>query len=78
MADMTRLIRRTLASEVAKHFRGTPGERIMQAARLGEEALTLFLAMQPAGMSREEAREILRRNKHRGRRPSRVMDAPRA
>ena len=50
----------------------------MQAARLGEEALTLFLAMQPAGMSREEAREILRRNKHRGRRPSRVMDAPRA
>ena len=77
-ADMSQLVRRDLASEAAKHFQGTPGERISQAARLGEAALTLFLAMQPGDMSRAEAREILRRNKHRGRRPSRVMDAPRA
>ncbi len=75
---MSQLVRRDLASEAAKRFQGTPGERIIQAARLGEEALTLFLAMQPGDMSRAEAREILRRNKHRGRRPSRVMDAPRA
>jgi hypothetical protein len=75
---MSRFAPRDLASEAAKHFQGTPGERVLQAARLGEEALTLFLAMQPRPMSRTEAQEILRRNKHRGRRPSRVMDAPRA
>ena len=75
---MSRFAPRDLASEAAKHFQGTPGERILQAARLGEEALALFLAMQPRAMSRAEAREILRRNKHRGRRPSRVMETPRA
>lgn len=74
--DMSRFAQRDLASEAAKHFQGTPGERIIQAVRLGEEALTLFLAMQPGDMSRAEAREILRRNKHRGRRPSRVIDDP--
>ena len=73
---MSRLVSRDLASEVAKHFQGTPGERILQAARLGEQALALFLAMQPHPMSRVEACEILRRNKHRGRRQSRVRDAP--
>jgi hypothetical protein len=78
MLNMRRFFARDLANEAAKHFQGTPGERIAQALRLGEEALELFLAMQPDDMSRAEAREILRRNKHRGRRPSRVMDAPRA
>ena len=78
MRNMGRFSARDLANEAAKHFQGTPGERIIQARRLGEEALDLFLAMQPGDMSRAAAREILRRNKHRGRRPSRVMDAPRA
>lgn len=69
---MARLPQRDLATEVAKHFRGTPGERIATAIRLGREALDLFLATQPVGMTRQAARRILQRNKNRGRQPSAV------
>ncbi len=69
-----RLPKRDLAVEVAKHFKGTPQERVADALRAGEEALQLFLATLPAGTPREAALDILRRNKHRGRRPSRVME----
>jgi hypothetical protein len=68
---------RDLDQEVAKHFQGTPEERILLALRLGREALELFHATLPPGTSLDEAREILRRNKHRGRRPSAVMDSRR-
>ena len=74
---MASLPERDLQAEVEKHFKGTPEERYELAMRLGREALDAFLATLPPGTTREEAREILRRNKHRGRRPSRVMDAPR-
>lgn len=70
---MAGLPTRDLAAEAAKHFRGTPGERMEAAMRLGREALDLFLATQPPGTSRQVARLILQRNKHRGRRPSVVI-----
>ena len=73
-----RLPKRDLAGEVAKHFKGTPAERMALARRAGEGALKLFLATLPAGTTRAAALEIVRRNKHRGRRPSRLMDSPRA
>jgi hypothetical protein len=66
---------RDLKSEAAKHFKGTPAERFELARRLGREALELFMAAHPE-MSRSEAREELRRQKHAGRRPSRVIDGP--
>lgn len=72
------LRRRDLAAEVAKHLRGTPAQRCVEAERLGEEALRLFLATQPPGTSRAEALATLRRNKHRGRQRSRVMEGRRA
>jgi hypothetical protein len=64
---------RNLQSEAAKHFKGTPAERLESALRLGREALVLYLAAHPE-MTESEARKVLRRNKHAGRRPSRVMD----
>ena len=64
---------RDLDSEAAKHFKGTPSERFELALRLGREALELFLAAHPK-MSRAAALEALRRQKHAGRRPSRVID----
>lgn len=66
---------RTLASEVARHFKGTPGERIDAARRAGRICLDLYLAAHP-GTTEEEARRILRANKHRGRRRSKVMEDP--
>ncbi len=72
-----RLPRRSIDDLVAKHFQGTPEQRVVQAWRLGREALEIFLATQPPGTTREEALRILRRNTHRGRRPSRAMDAAR-
>ncbi|MCK6557313.1 hypothetical protein L6Q96_22460 [Candidatus Binatia bacterium] len=69
---------RDLAAAVAKHFRGTPAQRCAEAERLGEEALRLFLATQPPRTSRAQALATLRRNKHRGRQRSRVMDGRRA
>jgi hypothetical protein len=74
---MSALPPRDLAAEVSKHFKGTPGERLLRALRLGLRDLDLFLATLPPGTSRDEARRILRRNKHPGRRPSRVMESPR-
>jgi len=74
---MSTLTRRDLAREAAKHFHGAPEERIAQAVRLGRGAVKLFLATQPPGTTWAEAAEVLRRNTHRGRRPSAVMDAPR-
>ncbi|MBI1818243.1 MAG: hypothetical protein HYR72_24950 [Deltaproteobacteria bacterium] len=71
---MTKLPARDLDAEVAKHFHGTPAERIQLALRLGQEALQLFMATLPPGTTIVEARDRLRRNKHRGRRPSRSMD----
>jgi hypothetical protein len=70
-----RLPARDLKAEAAKHFRGTPEERLLLAWRLGREALELFLATLPPGTTRADARRILERNKCRGRRPSRLMEA---
>ncbi len=66
---MTVFPRRDLKEEVSKHFRGTAEERVLQALRLGQLELKLFLANQPPGMKPDEARAILRRNINRGRRP---------
>ena len=66
---------RDLDQEVAKHFQGTPEERMRLALRLGQEALKLLHATLPPGTTLAEAREILRLNKQRGRRPSKVMEA---
>ncbi len=63
-----------LEAEVAKHFQGTPEERILGALRLGQETVALFLASLPEGTKAAEARAILRRNKNRGRQQSLVMD----
>ena len=71
---MSVLPTRNIDSEAAKHFLGTPAERLEQALRLGRDAVRLFLATQPSGTSEVEAREILRRRKNAGRRPSRVLD----
>ena len=71
---MASLPARDLEAELAKHFKGTPESRVREALRLGREALDAFLATLPPGTTPAEARAILRRNKHRGRRPSKVMD----
>jgi len=72
---MARFPRRDLASEASKHFQGTPEERILAARRLGEEALDHYLASQPPGITREQARRLLQRNKNRGRLHSTVAEA---
>lgn len=74
---MPALPRRDLSAEVAKHFKGTPDERLRAALRLGNEMLDAFLATLPPGTDRETARDVIRRNKNRGRRPSCLMEAPR-
>jgi hypothetical protein len=71
---MSLLPERDLASEASAHFRGTPAERFELALELGREAVRLFLATQPAGTDEETARDILRRRKNAGRRPSKVLD----
>ncbi len=68
---------RDVAFELSKHFRHTPEERFVLALRLGREALDLYMAARPAGTSLSEARDQLRRNKHRGRRSSALMEASR-
>ncbi|HEX4825849.1 MAG TPA: hypothetical protein VFV19_16225 [Candidatus Polarisedimenticolaceae bacterium] len=70
---MAPLPKRDLESEAAKHFQGTPGERVQLALKLGRAAMALFLANHP-GVSEATARKILSRQKNAGRRPSRVMD----
>ncbi|HUM01323.1 MAG TPA: hypothetical protein VL084_03490 [Thermoanaerobaculia bacterium] len=67
---------RTLDSEAARHFKGTPGERVRSSLEAGEMALELFLSTQPPGTSREAARRRLQRAAHHGRRPSRSNDGP--
>ena len=52
---------RDLTGEVGKHFQGTAEERVLQAIRLGQLCLNLFLANQPPGMTPNEARAILHR-----------------
>lgn len=74
---MSTLPTRDLKDELAKHFKGTPDSRVREALRLGEEALDAFMRTLPPGTTRAEAREILSRNKNRGRTPSKVMEAPR-
>lgn len=69
--------RRDLASEVAKHFKGTPEERLAAALRVDTLALDVFLAALPPGTSREEAARRARLGTHAGRRHSRVMELPR-
>jgi hypothetical protein len=69
---------RDLAFERSRHFRDTAEERFFLALRLGREALELYLAGLPPNTSTAEARDRLRRNKHRGRRPSALMEARRA
>ena len=49
----------------------TPGERMVEALRLGQEAITAYAAAH--GVDREEARRRLERAAQAGRRPSRVM-----
>jgi hypothetical protein len=51
--------------------RMTPGERMAEALRLGQEAITAYAAAH--GLDREEARRRLKRAAQVGRRPSRVM-----
>ena len=70
---MSSLPDRDLASEAAKHFQGSPAERLELALRLGRESLALFLAAHP-DLTESEARDVLRRNKQAGRRPSGVID----
>lgn len=65
---------RNIQSESAKHFRGTPAERFELALRLGRRSLRLFLAAGGRGMTELQAREHLRRVKHSGRRPSKVLE----
>ncbi|HEX2252870.1 MAG TPA: hypothetical protein VHQ65_06365 [Thermoanaerobaculia bacterium] len=68
---------RDLAAEAAKFFHGTAEERVQRALETGRRTLEIFHATLPPGTSLDEACDILRRNKHRGRRPSALMEAPR-
>lgn len=72
---MARLPPRDRCAEVAKHFHGTPANRVLAVLRLGEDALDLFLATLPAGTSRADARALMQRNRHRGRQRSAVIHA---
>ncbi len=71
---MAKLGARDLSAEIGKHFAGTPLQRLRAALRLGEEAVDLFLATLPAGTTRRQARAIMQRNRHRGRRRSKVAN----
>ncbi len=68
--------RRTIDSEAARHFRGTPDERMRAALEAGELALKLYLATQPPDTSLQEARRRLQRAACAGRRPSCCNDGP--
>ena len=72
---MAGLPKRDLQSEVAKHFKGTPAERFIQARNLGRRAFQLLLANLPPGTTDEEAHEIFRRATRYGRVPSRAAGA---
>lgn len=66
---------RTLEDDVARHFQGTPEERLRRARELGRRDLERFLATLPSGTSWDQARRMLARAKHRGRRSSKVMES---
>ena len=70
----TATARRDLAAEFAKHFKGTPEERLAAALRVEPLPLDLFLSTLPPGTSREE---LARLRTNAGRRYSRVMENPR-
>jgi hypothetical protein len=72
----TGVFARNLDSEAARHFKGTPEERMRTALEAGELALRLYLATQPPGTNLKEARRRLQRAAHAGRRPSRSNDGP--
>ncbi len=72
---MAQLPPRDLQAEVQRHFWGTPEQRVLASLRLGEQMLDVFLATQPPGMSREQARRLLQRNHNRGRQHSAAIDA---
>lgn len=73
---MATLGARDLPATIAKHFAGTPRQRVRSALRLGEEILDLFLATLPVGTTRRHARALMQRNRHPGRRPSKVASVP--
>lgn len=50
----------------------TPGDRLALTEQLAREDLALFCAAH--GLSEEEGRRLMVRQRRRGRRPSRVMD----
>lgn len=66
--------RRDLAAEAAKHFKGSPEERMLAALEAGEMALALFRTTIPPGTPVEVARRRLQRATHAGRRASRAND----
>ncbi len=72
---MAQLPPRDLLDEVRRQSGGTPEERILEDLRLGEQLLDLFLATQTPGTTREQARRILQRYKHKGRQRSAVIEA---
>jgi hypothetical protein len=71
---MARLAERTLREELGKHFAGTADARVEAALRLGEQALDLFQATLPPGTTRQQARAMMQRNRHPGRRRARLAD----
>jgi hypothetical protein len=73
----TASFRRDLATEAEKHFQGTPDERVRTAFALGASLFEMYLRTLPRGTTRAEAEDIVRRQTHRGRRRSRVMELPR-
>ena len=73
----TKTQKRDLATEAEKHFRGTPDERVRTAFALGASLFEMYFRTLPRGTTRAEAEDMVRRQTHRGRRPSRVMDLPR-
>ncbi|HEY2772658.1 MAG TPA: hypothetical protein VGK20_01270 [Candidatus Binatia bacterium] len=65
MKSVADTMRRELDAEVA---RMSPEQRVELALRLGQEAIDTLASA--SGISRDEAREIFRRNNQIGRRPS--------
>jgi hypothetical protein len=61
--------RRDVATRAARHAaETTPEERVVEALRLGEFCLDVFLSSLPEGTTREEARRRAQRVKGFGRR----------
>jgi cell division inhibitor SulA len=68
---MSRVADAMRRGEQERIARMTPGERMVEALRLGQEAIAAYAAAH--GLDREEARRRLKRAAQVGRRPSRVM-----